>query len=378
MKISFYSNFLNHHQLPFCMEMIKLLGEDFKFIATEPTHQERLAMGYHDMNEEYDFCISSYKDGISYDSALRLGIDSDVVIIGSAPDVFIAERLRQNRLTFRYSERFFKKGAWRLFDPRLLYSVFKKHTRYRNNNLYMLCAGAYTASDASLIGAYSNKTHKWGYFPEIKENDFSELCKLKAHDPITLLWCGRFIDWKHPEKAVEVMKRLENNGLDCKLDFIGDGPILERIRKMVTDLQLNDRITFLGTMSPERVRAHMEKANVYLFTSDRQEGWGAVLNESMNSGCAVVASHAIGSVPFLIKNGENGFVYRDHDINDLYIKVEMLVQDANLRKTLGTNAINTMEELWSPKVAAERLVEFCGGLLENKMIEFEYGPCSRA
>ena len=35
MKITFYSNYLNHHQLPFCIELNRLYGEDFKFVATE-------------------------------------------------------------------------------------------------------------------------------------------------------------------------------------------------------------------------------------------------------------------------------------------------------------------------------------------------------
>jgi len=183
---------------------------------------------------------------------------------------------------------------------------------------------------------------------------------------------------KHPEKAVLVMKRLKENGFDCTLDFIGDGPIHEEIRTMVNSLRLDDRIKFLGSISPSKVREYMEKANIYLFTSDRQEGWGAVLNESMNSGCAVVASQAIGSVPFLIKHGENGFIYKDNDINDLYSKVGILVKDADLRTKLGANAVRTMEELWNPKVAAERLVEFCNGLLNEEIIRFKDGPCSKA
>ena len=121
-----------------------------------------------------------------------------------------------------------------------------------------------------------------------------------------------------------------------------------------------------------------EKANIFLFTSDKQEGWGAVLNESMNSGCAVVASQAIGSVLFLIKHGKNGFIYKGNDINDLYRKVEMLVKNADLRMKLGANAVKTMEELWNPKIAAKRLVEFCENLLKGKIIEFKEGPCSKA
>ena len=97
----------------------------------------------------------------------------------------------------------------------------------------MLCASAYTAHDVSLIGAYPNKTYKWGYFPEINGYNVEELFKNKNKEPITILWCGRFLKLKHPEKAVWVMKRLKENGFDCTLDFIGDGPIHEEIRTMV-------------------------------------------------------------------------------------------------------------------------------------------------
>jgi len=50
MKVTFYSNFMNHHQLPFCLEMVKILGEGFKFIATQPIDRERTSMGYRGMN----------------------------------------------------------------------------------------------------------------------------------------------------------------------------------------------------------------------------------------------------------------------------------------------------------------------------------------
>ena len=45
MKVVFISNFINHHQLPFSKEMIKLIGDGYRFIATEPIAQERLDLG---------------------------------------------------------------------------------------------------------------------------------------------------------------------------------------------------------------------------------------------------------------------------------------------------------------------------------------------
>jgi glycosyltransferase involved in cell wall biosynthesis len=378
LRITFYSNFLNHHQLPFCMEMVKLLGNGFKFIATEPTHQERLAMGYHDINEQYEFCICSYKDNDSYNVALKLGVDSDVVIIGSAPNVFIEERLVNNKLTFRYSERIFKKGRWHILSPRTMMSLIFNHTRYINNKLYMLCASAYTSSDFAMAGAYLGKTYKWGYFPQVIEYDVDELMTKKKHPSTKLLWCGRFIDLKHPELPIMVAKKLKEERYSFNLTFIGNGPLEDKMKELCVSYGIEDSVVFLGAMSPEKVRENMESANIYLFTSDFNEGWGAVLNESMNSACAVVASHAIGSVPFLIKHNENGLIYKNGDLDSLVCQVKRLMDDRDLQSRLGLNAYQTMSETWNAKIAAERLLILSETLMKNNICDtYSDGPCSR-
>ena len=124
----------------------------------------------------------------------------------------------------------------------------------------------------------------------------------------------------------------------------------------------------------------MEKADIYLFTSDFNEGWGAVLNESMNSGCAVVASHAIGSVPFLIKNGENGLIYENGNQKQLEGKVELLLRDEEFRKKLAVNAYQSIVNVWSADVAAKRFITLCNSLLKGEPVDtlFAEGPCSKA
>lgn len=57
--------------------------------------------------------------------------------------------------------------------------------------------------------------------------------------------------------------------------------------------------------------------------------------------------------------------------------MKILVKDADLRKKLGAHAVRIMEESWGPKVVAARLVTFCNGLLDEEIIEFKDGPCSR-
>lgn len=214
------------------------------------------------------------------------------------------------------------------------------------------------------------RVFKYAYIDEI----------IKYKKKASILWAGRFIDWKHPEIAIKVAERLKNEGYDFKLSIIGTGELENNLNSMILDKKLSDCINMLGTMSPDEVRKNMLENEIFLFTSDRNEGWGAVLNESMNSGCAIVASHAIGSVPFLLENEKNGLIYKDGNFEDFYKKVRKLLDDDELRYKLGKNAYLTMAEMWNSENATKRLIELAQTILdgeENPDI-FEIGVCSKA
>ena len=105
MKVTFFSNFLNHHQLPFCLAMCKLTDNNFTFVATEKIPRERLDMGYADMNSAYPFVLRAYESEVAEQEAMKLALESDVIITGSAPEKYTVSRIEQHKLTFRYSER---------------------------------------------------------------------------------------------------------------------------------------------------------------------------------------------------------------------------------------------------------------------------------
>ena len=152
----------------------------------------------------------------------------------------------------------------------------------------------------------------------------------------------------------------------------------QELKSLIDKYELNDYVHMLGSMPPDKVRRRMEEANIFLFTSNMQEGWGAVLNEAMNSGCACIASHAIGSTGFLIEHEKNGFVYRDGDNDDLYVKVNKLIENKELREKININAYKTITELWNAEEAARRFLILCECLEKGKETPFETGPCSRA
>ncbi len=380
MKITFYSNYLTHHQIPFCDAMAKHDGVEFRFVATMPMESERVSGGWA-LQSDYAYELRAYASPEAEAEAMRIARESDVVMVGSAPERYVAERMKHGtkKLTFRYSERIYKGGYWKALSPRGLLMRCKTYFRYLGKPLYMLCASAYTAGDLALLGSYLGKCYKWGYFPAVKRyEDIDRVMDEKP--PASVVWVARFIDLKHPEVAIRVTKRLRDAGYAFELNMIGNGEMMVDMQALVAEEDLQDCVHLLGAMSPDEVRAHMEKSRIFLFTSDRHEGWGAVLNEAMNSGCAVVASNAIGSVPFMIRDGKNGYMYPDGDEDALYERVKYLLDNPDKCREIGMAAYKTMTEMWNAEVAADRLLHICTHLVaEDKEKQFYAdGVCSKA
>ena len=386
MKLVFISNYISHHQKPFCDAMKQKIGKNFIFMETMPMEKERLDMGWEPIRENYVF--RTYESNESEKKAKKIAVDAEIVILGSASDNYIIPRLKTKKLTFKYAERFYKTGLTLRNLPHAAAGAWLHHGRFQRYPLYMLCASAYTPADAAIFHNYIGRTYRWGYFPEVKRYDMAELMEKKQaavsvgveHSRISILWAGRLIGWKHPEAAVQLAASLKEKGYSFRMSMIGNGEMEMQLHDMIREKGLEDCVEMLGAMPPEEVRRHMEKADIYLFTSDFNEGWGAVLNESMNSGCAVVASHAIGSVPFLIKNGENGLIYENGNQLDLEKQVLRLLKDGAFRKKIAENAYETMINLWNAETAAERFLTLTEKLLKNENTDslFLDGPCSKA
>ena len=375
MKIVFVTNFYNHHQSHLAEAFYNLIGDDYSFIETSPISEDRLKLGW-GREEKPSFVKQMYvRESVSECQLLIDG--ADVVIHGSAPYELLKTRLKDGKLTFKYSERKYKDGCPVIKLPRHFLINNKKYRRYKN--FYILCASAYTSADYAKTLTFKNKAYKWGYFTEVKEyDDFNALVEAKR--PASILWVARLIELKHPEAALQVARRLKADGYNFELNIIGIGGLENAIRSFIEETQLDDCVHLLGSMTPDKVREHMEQSEIFLFNSDRREGWGAVLNESMNSGCAVVASHAIGSVPFLLKDGENGFIYKDGNIDDLYSKVKYLLDNPEKRKNMAKNAYLTMKNEWNAENAAKKFIEQVEVLMSGEKISFIHkdGVCSKS
>ena len=374
MKIVFVSNYYNHHQAALCRALDRF-SEEFYFIATSEMRRDRRALGYGQW-EIPAFVRTAHTSEADRAECQRLIDGADVILFGSAPEEMLRSAGKAGKLIFLYRERPLKARTVSLRQR--LHFLKTRLTWGRRKHVFLLSAGGYCAGDYQKRRCFVGRTYQWGYFPETKPAVPEELSRRKA--PGSILWAGRFLDWKHPEYALQAARRLKEEGYSFALEFIGAGPMEPRLKELCARWNLEDCVFFPGAMKPEEVRRHMDRAGIFLFTSDRQEGWGAVLNEAMNSGCAVVASHAIGSVPYLLRDGENGLIFPSGDVDGLYEKLKRLMEEPETRNRLGRAACETVTQLWNAETAAERLCELSAHILAGAKAPrlYETGPCSGA
>ena len=370
MKVVFVSNYFNHHQSAFCRKMDLLTEHGFTFLETEPMDEERLQLGWQQTDTPaYVLCWDEDPE-----ASAKMVMEADALIIGGSDDNYVKPRLNAGKLTFRMEETIFKDGWGKLLNPHTWNMLWKCHYIYRNKPVYMLCASANLPAELRKLHLYKDRMFRWGYFPETKEYNFDALLAEKSYHPMEIVWCARFIDWKHPEEMVELAKMCRKQNIPAHITMIGDGVMFEEVKAQIATESLGDMITLTGALHASSVRSFMEKASVFVATSGREEGWGAVLNEAMNSGCICFAKNQMGATGFLIDNGINGWVY--DNIREMPDKLQHLCEEN--RKDIREAAYTCILEKWNGEKAAERFFSLIEDILNKGNLKaFLDGPCSR-
>ena len=372
MVITFFSSVLNHHQQPFCDAIRKQPGVQFYFVQMGELEIQRQRLGYTAVDESY--VIKAKEEP---QEAYRLCMESDVVIAGVIHQDWVNKRVAQNKLTFVYKERFLKKSPLVALSPAFIKNGYWNYFRFRNKNLYFLCASSYTAKDTAIIFPRKNKKFCWGYFPMQDDIDWEEIRAAKKGNKI--LCVGRLIDWKRIDTAIKAIYLLQKRGLRLELDIVGEGPTEFKLKELAVRLGIDKQVHFLGALPPSQVRNCMKEAEIFVFPSNKKEGWGAVLNEAMSMGCACVASKQAGSSAYLIKHKENGFLFTSGNVKQLASRIEEFLSDLDSCRMIQKKAYDTIKNQWNEQIASERFCLICNAILTNNPLpQFEDGPMSLA
>lgn len=195
MTVSFFTNFVNHHQIPLADELYRILGDNYYYIATCNTQELVNTMsGYSEIERPY--IIRTYANDAAKKKAFELAKQSDVMIYGTPECLsYVKERYKsvRDKLTIEVGERWFKRGLLNLLSPRLLRYKWLYHTICPKEYTFRLCASAYASHDENLMLSYKDKCFKWGYFTSVPDVNMEDITKLKqTTSTLKILWVARF------------------------------------------------------------------------------------------------------------------------------------------------------------------------------------------
>jgi len=143
--------------------------------------------------------------------------------------------------------------------------------------------------------------------PNLVDTDFFiPSGRARELQPFVFLSAGFLSHLKGFDILLEAFARfLEQNEGEFFLRIAGKGKDEKKLRKYAQDLGIDDRVSFLGKVSRERIRDEMQRSNVFVLPS-RFESFGVVLIEAISTACPIIATRSGG--PESIVNDKNGFL----------------------------------------------------------------------
>jgi glycosyltransferase involved in cell wall biosynthesis len=205
----------------------------------------------------------------------------------------------------------------------------------------LVCPSSYLASLAVAWGVDESRVtvvpNAAPPLPAVPDRDAAR-ARFGVEGP-ALAFAGRITRQKALDVALDALVRVEG----VSLLVAGDGPDLEDMRRQAIERGLDDRVRFLGALEREDVLALFRAADASLLSSTWENLPHAVV-EALAVGTPVVAT-AVGGVPELVRDGENGLLVPPADPDALAAAIRRLVSDPGLRERLATAAAPSVEHL---------------------------------
>lgn len=156
-------------------------------------------------------------------------------------------------------------------------------------------------------------------------------------EPDRIAYFGRLKKYKSVHHLLAALQRLLPSHPNLMLDIIGDGDDRGRLENLVREMNLNRSVTFHGFVREEDKAPLLHKANFVVNTSSK-EGWGLTVVEANACGAPVIAADVQG-LRDSVKDGETGLLYPYGDVDALSEKMDFLLTNPDMRKTLAMNAL---------------------------------------
>ncbi|NGM63424.1 glycosyltransferase [Sphingobacterium sp. SGG-5] len=177
---------------------------------------------------------------------------------------------------------------------------------------------------------------------------------------------GRMLQDSHKRFSdlIKAFARFAENKSNVKLLLVGDGPERIRYEKLTHELDISDKVVFVGYQSDTTLFYQM--MHVFALVSAR-EAFGLVLAEAMLNKLPVLATR-VGGMKYIVDDQETGFLVEPKDVSAIAEKLEILYQDAELKKQMGETGYNKALQEYTEDKYAEKISDLYLSFFKPKSI----------
>jgi glycosyltransferase involved in cell wall biosynthesis len=184
-----------------------------------------------------------------------------------------------------------------------------------------------------------------------------------------ILFVGRLVERKGVNYLIEAAAILKQK-LPVKIHIVGSGPEMNRLKKLTSQLKLDDTVLFHGQVSAQDLQRHYQTCSAFVLpavidSKGDTEGLGVVLIEALTYQKPVVAS-AVGGITDIIINEKTGITVPPADSTTLAAAIERLLTDRELAARLAAAGYHHIQENYSWTTIIQRLIAIYQKLLAER------------
>lgn len=184
---------------------------------------------------------------------------------------------------------------------------------------------------------------------------------IETRDDGYALYFGRLSKEKGILNLLEAFSYIENQ----KLYIAGDGPEKEKIEKMIKDRHLENNVKLLGFLNEKEMQEAIANSKFVVLPSIWYDNCPYSILETLTIGKPVIGSD-IGGIPELVKNKQNGLIFKHDDIRDLEEKMKLLFENNELVKEYSKNAKKIAQKEYSKEEYYNKMIKIYEDVLGDR------------